>query len=150
VINTPRILRYALLAALVSGAASGHDLEAAIRFAAPAVVLEATYAGTTPVPFAKVQVFAPTSESPEFQTGLTDKLGRFSFVPDGPGKWRVIVDDEEGHRREVIVEVPDPFNATSPTAAATQVTRWERALTGVALIFGATGILYGLKARRSS
>jgi nickel transport protein len=125
-----------------------HELEATASFAPPAVVIRAAYGGSEPLAFAKVQVFAPSSPSQEFQTGVTDRRGYFSFLPDGPGAWRVVVDDEEGHRREVPVTVPQRFPANSG-AGFYSTSRLERALLGLALIFGATGFLYGFKARRT-
>jgi nickel transport protein len=118
----------------------------------PAVVIRSTYAGREPVSFASVQVFAPGQANREFQAGHTDRRGTFSFVPDGPGPWRVVVDDEEGHRRDMVVTIPEKFGSSpDPIAAqAMPISRWERALTGLALIFGATGILYGFKSRRGA
>jgi nickel transport protein len=129
--------------------AGAHDLEATVSLAPPAVVIRAVYGGSEPVPFAKVQVFGPSAPAQEFQTGLTDRRGYFSFVPEGAGAWKVIVDDEEGHRREISVTVPEPFKAKSDSAPASN-SRLERALLGIALIIGATGFLYGFKARRSA
>jgi nickel transport protein len=136
------------LALLSAPAMPAHELEAAVSLAAPAVVIRAAYGGSEPVSFAKVQVFAPSAPSQEFQTGTTDRRGYFSFVPDGSGAWRVVIDDEEGHRREVPVNVPQPFEGASGSAHASG-SRLERALLGVALIVGATGFLYGFKARRT-
>jgi hypothetical protein len=138
------------LLALLAIAASAHDMDAEVQLAAPAVIVKVTYAGSQPVAFAKVQVFAPGAPTAEFQTGLTDKRGYFSFVPETAGEWRVIFDDEEGHRREVPVAVPDRFTAATATTATASVSRMERALTGIALILGATGIWYGIKARKPS
>ena len=128
---------------------AGHELEATVSLAAPAVVIRAAYAGSEPVPFAKVQVFTPSSPPQEFQAGVTDRRGYFSFVPDGPGAWRVIIDDEEGHRREVPVTVPDPFRSSVPPPG-TSTSRLERAVLGLAILLGATGFLYGFKVRRAS
>ena len=137
------------LLVLPSGAMLAHELDATVSFAAPAVIVRAAYGGSEPVPFAKVQIFAPSSPSAEFQTGVTDKRGYFSFVPEGPGTWRVVVDDEEGHRREVAVAVPDPCQGNAgPSTNGSTAGRFERALFGVALIFGGTGFLYGFTARR--
>jgi nickel transport protein len=132
-----------------SGVAAAHELEAAVSFAPPAVVIRAAYGGSEPVSFAKVQVFAPSSPGQEFQTGVTDRRGSFSFVPDAPGAWRVVIDDEEGHRREVPITVPESFH-TNTGPVPTSASRLERALVGVALIVGATGFLYGFRARRTS
>jgi hypothetical protein len=112
-------------------------------------VIRAAYGGSDQVPFAKVQVFSPSSPKEEFQTAVTDQRGFFSFVPAGPGSWRVAIDDEEGHRREIEVMIPQTFAATSASPLPTS-SRLERALQGISLIFGATGFLYGFKARRIS
>jgi len=143
---------FASLLAALGAAAFAHELDVVPSIAAPAVVLRCTYAGRDPVSFAAVQVYAPASSQAEFQTGRTDRHGVFSFVPDEPGSWRVVVDDEEGHRRDVSVTVPSNL-AASGVAAPPQgppVARWERAITGLALMAGATGVLYGFKARRGS
>jgi nickel transport protein len=137
-----------LFALIVPVVCSAHDLEAVVTLAAPAVIVRAAYGGSEPVQFAKVQVFAPAATQ-EFQTGVTDRRGCFSFVPDGPGAWRVMVDDEEGHKREIEVKVPSPFEGVAHTPAEPG-SRVERALLGVALMVGATGFLYGFKARRES
>lgn len=137
-----------LPALLVLFPLAAHDLETAVQLAAPAVVVRAAYGGSEPVPFAKVQVYAPDSAAPEFLTGLTDRRGYFSFVPDQPGAWRIVVDDEEGHRRETRIEIPRRFDSNAAPAAP--LSRWERALIGIALIFAATGFLYGFTARRSA
>lgn len=124
-----------------------HELEVIATLAPPAVVVRAHYGGRDPVIFAKFQVFAPGAQDAEHQNGLTDRHGAFSFVPDGPGSWRVVIDDEEGHRREITVDIPSPFDGEArQTTAAPD--RWMRAFTGVSLLVGLTGFLYGFKARR--
>ncbi|MBL8178897.1 MAG: hypothetical protein JNK48_29760 [Bryobacterales bacterium] len=129
---------------------AGHDIEAAVQLAAPAVIVRAAYAGSQAVAFAKVQVFAPGGGETEFQTGLTDRRGFFSFVPEAAGVWRVVFDDEEGHRREVAVTVPEKFEGSAAGSGSLPVSRVERALTGIAMILGITGIWYGVKARKPS
>jgi nickel transport protein len=138
-----------LLAGLLPSVARSHDLDASVTLVAPAVVIRAAYGGSDPVPFAKVQIFSPFSSEEEFQTAVTDRRGYFSFVPAGPGSWRVVIDDEEGHRRDIQVIIPQNFGSTSASPSAS-TSRLERALMGISLIFGATGFLYGFKARRSS
>ena len=140
-------MRAAMAILLAVGIGWGHDIEAAVQMAAPAVIVKVAYAGSEPVSFAKVQVFAPGGGAAEYQTGMTDKRGNFSFVPDGAGEWKVVVDDEEGHRREVGIPVPERFGA-GVVVGQGSVSRLERALVGIALILGATGIWYGVKSRR--
>jgi nickel transport protein len=125
-----------------------HELEATVTMAAPAVVIRAAYGGTEPVPFAKVQVLTPSEPPQEFQAGRTDSRGYFSFVPERGGNWSIVLDDEEGHRNTVTVPVPEPFEARIAHAPAAGMSRIERAVLGLALLFGLTGFLYGFKARR--
>jgi nickel transport protein len=140
------LCRAALLLAL-PGLLLAHEIELETALAAPAVVVRATYGGSGPVQFAKVQVFSPTAPSEEFQAGMTDRRGYFSFVPEGGGPWRVVVDDEEGHRDQVTVSVPESFESEAQWTTA-RASRLERALLGLGLIFGLTGFFYGFKARR--
>lgn len=126
---------------------AGHELETTVTLAAPAVIVRAAYGGSEPVAFSKVQVFSPAEPAQPYQTGLTDRRGYFSFVPDAGGAWRLVVDDEEGHRRDVAITVPHPFRSNAPVPAA-RSSRLERAFLGLALILGGTGFLYGFKARR--
>ena len=125
-------------------AAGAHELELEAAPGSPAVVVTAKYGGAAPVPFAKVQVFAPGGAR-EFQTGRTDQMGRFSFVPAEAGTWRVVVDDELGHRVERTVDVSAGFEAAPVRGAAA---RWERLLAGLGLLAGAAGGWYGWRARR--
>ena len=109
-------------------------------------MVKATYAGSDPVPFAKVQVF--TSAGVEFQNANADKNGSFSFVPDAVGAWRVVIDDELGHRREVIVNIASLDGATEKSQAGSS--RVERALLGVSLLIGLTGFWFGFQSRKKS
>lgn len=142
------VIRIALIILAASASLRAHELDIAATLSAPAVCLRATYAGAGPVPFAAVQVFAPGAA--EFQNGRTDRRGGFSFLPDASGSWRIVIDDEEGHRREATVQVPESFTANTHAAAPPEVPRFWRALTGVSLLVGATGFLYGFKVRRAT
>lgn len=136
-----------LLVLLLSIPMFGHELETTMTLAPPAVVIRAKYGGSDPVAFAKVQILSPGRSRSEYQNGLTDRKGQFSFVPDVPGAWLVVVDDEEGHRREITVEVSSSFALGAPTTTAAPE-RWMRVLTGLSLLVGLTGFLYGWKSRR--
>jgi nickel transport protein len=128
-------------------AAVAHDLEIRPILAPPAVIVAAAYAGTEPVPFAKVQIFSPADAAHEFQAGNTDKTGKFSFVPDRGGAWRVVIDDEIGHRQETSVQIPESFAGSATGAAKSTASggasRIERAITGIAILLGLTGLWYG-------
>jgi nickel transport protein len=59
------------------------------------------YSDGSPVSYTKVKVWSPDNDSIEFQNGRTDKNGRFSFVPDLDGFWRITVNDGMGHAATV-------------------------------------------------
>jgi nickel transport protein len=126
---------------------TAHDLHVATNTVPPAAIVKATYAGTEPVPFAKVQVFTPAGV--EFQNANTDRNGSFSFVPDAVGAWRVVIDDELGHRRETTVNVVSLEASTTGQQQQSQgSSRVERALLGLSLILGLTGFWYGFQKRK--
>ena len=70
------------------------------------MVVTAQYDTGEPMSYAKVNISAPGAKL-TFQSGRTDRNGRFCFFPDGPGDWKVVVDDEMGHRLEVAVPVDE-------------------------------------------
>ncbi len=114
-----------------------HDLAVMARPAGETVVVTAQFGGTEPATFCQVAVFSPAKADTEFQTGRTDARGRFAFVPDAAGSWRVVVDDEMGHRQEATVEWTGGTGA-APEGGA--VPGWQKALTGASLLLGLTGI----------
>lgn len=65
---------------------------------APAVEIQARYDSGEPMAEAQVAVFAPEQPEQPWQTGMTDRAGRFSFVPgaDRAGRWEVQV-RQAGH-----------------------------------------------------
>ena len=122
---------------LLAGTLLAHDLSVGQRFEGEVVVLSAVYGGSEPAAFCQVSVRSPMKPDAEFQTGRTDARGQFAFVPNGPGNWRVVVDDEMGHRLEL--QVPWIGSGEGAPGAAAQPT-WEKALTGASLLLGLTGL----------
>lgn len=151
-----------LLSALFAVAAlpallSAHDLQTKVDLLPPFVVVSASYEGTEAASFAEVTVHAPASanlKADAFQTGRTDFDGKFVFLPISPGDWRVIVDDEMGHRVEAVAAVADAADSAPgmprPLHSAPGDGRGtgERLLIGLSILFGAAGLLYGWTARR--
>jgi nickel transport protein len=142
-----------LLILLFALAASGHELEVTTRLAAPAVIVKATYGGSEPVPFAKIQIYSPSGPGKEHQSANLDQRGYFAFVPAQSGSWKVVVDDELGHKSTLQVTVPEGFDASGEQAGnggLTGTARLERALLGISLLVGITGFWYGYKSRRAN
>jgi nickel transport protein len=145
------LLGWLLVTPLLSYA---HGVEGVVE--AGGLVVTARYHGGEGMSHARVTVTAPSSEKP-FQTGRTDKNGRFAFCPDTPGAWRVVVDDETGHRLNLVVDVDaDRLAGKTPASGpdpSPPLDRGAKALFGVSLIlFLAGGLLWwrGGKARRTT
>ncbi len=101
-----------------------------------AVALEFTYSTGEAMSYREAKVFSPLDDKFAYQTGRTDEEGRFSFVPDAKGEWRVIVRDEEGHQCEAKINVnnvDDDVHAASENLQGMELT--VRAVLGVSLMF---------------
>jgi nickel transport protein len=62
-----------------------------------------SYTDGTPMLFAKVKVFPPSSPDAPAQESIADRNGYFSFVNDEPGEWRLTAEDGMGHKGEIMV-----------------------------------------------
>jgi nickel transport protein len=140
--------RLLFLTALAAAILSAHDIEITVEHAPPAVVVRTTYAGTEPALYAAVLVYAPGKPETEYQNGRTDENGVFSFVPNVRGEWRFVVDDEMGHRTELSIPVDLARRGAAEGAIAAQMPLRLKLVTGLSVILGLTGLLYGYKARQ--
>jgi nickel transport protein len=112
------------------------------------IAVTAKYNSGEAMSYARVKISAPGTGL-TFQSGRTDRNGRFCFFPDGAGDWKVIVDDEMGHRLEVMVPVDETLtlqaNQQREVADEISLSRYERALMGISIIFGIFGTILGWK-----
>lgn len=130
----------------------------------PVVTVKAFFTRTSPLAGANVIIYAPGQERP-YQNGRTDSEGYFAFVPGATGNWTITVDDERGHRGRVIVSIEQGFFDEGGTVHSREQEIEEsapaevgpstgnapmvyRSITGLAVIFGITGIFYGYKSRQ--
>ena len=101
--------------------------------------------------YARVRISAPGAKL-TFQSGRTDRNGRFCFFPDTQGDWKVVVDDEMGHRLEVIVPVNEAKELKTDKQAGelaeSSLSRYEKALMGLSIIFVISGIFFWWKGKR--
>lgn len=142
----------ALWFALLGGPALAHEMTGRADLHPPSVVVEARYGDGTAVAFADTAVHSPAGDG-EFQAARTDANGRFAFLPDRPGPWRVSVDDGMGHRVELGVPIDDRFLAGVPPAplpAPTAPAAGWRLLMGFCLLLGLTGTWLWWRTRRSA
>ncbi len=155
---------------IVSTTVTGHGINFETEKYPPVVKVKSFFSATSPVIDARVMIYAPGETDP-FQTGYTDRDGFFSFVPDTQGEWVFGIDDGMGHASRITITVGSDFFAPEEDpvadvdkeqeAAAVETTASEcvfmvgipviyRVLFGLALIFGITGIFYGIKTRQAA
>ncbi len=112
------------------------------------IIVTAQYDTGEGMSYARVTIYAPEAEL-TFQSGRTDRNGRFCFFPDVPGEWKVVVDDEVGHRLEIPVPVNEiqelETDKESGQIAQGYFPRYQKALMGISIIFGISGSLLGWK-----
>jgi len=96
-----------------------------------------------------VEIFSPASKIP-FQSGRTDKNGRFCFFPDTPGKWKIVVDDEIGHRLELQISVNKKLKVSWQVRKHEEFSIPVKILVGISFIFGIFGILSLWKTKAQS
>lgn len=128
--------------------ADAHGVSGEVSTGGMAVI--ARYSDGKPMSYARVKITAPEG-GPSFQSGRTDRNGRFCFYPDGPGTWTVVVDDEMGHRLTLQVPVGENRGSTAATSVGggnSVAPRWMGAVAGIGIIFGLTGIVMAIKSRR--
>ena len=109
-------LAAALLLTGTAAQAPAHALYAADTRHDGVVLVQFAYSGGEQPTYAKVEVYSPADSKVEFQNGRTDAQGRFAFMPDAQGQWRIIMADNMGHRVEHAVDV-----SADPTAQQADV-----------------------------
>ncbi len=104
------------------------------------------YSDGSPASFAQVKIWSPENDSIEFQNGRTDANGRFTFVPDADGVWRITVNDGMGHAVTLEPELSRNADSTitkgSTSSSAAGSNRLFSALFGCSLILN-LGFLVG-------
>jgi nickel transport protein len=101
--------------------------------------------------YARVTIVSPRSEV-NFQSGRTDKNGRFCFFPDAAGEWEVMVDDEIGHRLEIDVPIDEQLVwqelSNSAGGGGMPSSRYQKVIMGACFIFGLFGVFAWVKNRK--
>lgn len=69
------------------------------------VAVEFFYSDKTPIQYAEILIFSPENATVEYQNGRTDQNGRFAFLPETPGQWKLEVSDGMGHAVHAAITV---------------------------------------------
>ena len=153
----------------ISAVTMAHSINFETEKHAPLVTVKAFFSRTSPLVNASVMIYAPDETQP-YQTGRTDRAGYFAFMPDAVGNWTFTIDDERGHKDRLVISIDQVFfygndEIEGETGAYPGAGESEKQVTGVvveknipyvyrvifglAVIFGITGIFYGIKARQA-
>ena len=152
-------------------AAYAHSIQFEIKKQAPVVSVHAFFSETSPLAGSSVTIYAPGEDQP-YQTGQTDRQGFFAFVPSVAGEWVLEIDDGHGHMHEANISIDENFmkggtaGEESPkdegeesdaapvmgekTVSPAGIPLFYKIIFGLALIFGITGIYYGVRAKQSA
>lgn len=133
----------ALLLGLFARDLSAHSIETEVVTGGIGIL--ARYADGTPAAFAEAKVFAPGEDRP-FQEGLTDREGRFLFLPPTSGTWRIVIDDGMGHAIEQSIQENSTLSERSKTPP--RLPRVWALVTGISLIWGLFGTWGWWRAQR--
>jgi nickel transport protein len=118
---------------VAAGPARAHEVLHTIE-RGKAVALKAYLADGEALAYTEYQVFAPFDAKVPYQKGRTDRAGYLAFVPDPPGKWRVVIADATGHGLDLVVDTGPSQASVNPNP---QISSWAfalRPLLGVLLI----------------
>ncbi|MFP3090194.1 hypothetical protein LQZ21_07685 [Treponema sp. TIM-1] len=120
---------------LLPGRLFAHGVEVYdISGALPAATIHFKYSTGEPMMFAKIRLFAPSRPDTEVLSSLTDRNGRFSFIPDEEGEWTIEASDNMGHQGSIII-------SAAATADEAPKKTGEQASLGIRLILGLSLIL---------
>lgn len=150
------LLTISLLVSNMSLMAHGVNVETSFKDGV--VVVISSYSPSQPLINASVVIYSPSDRENGWQAGNTDRTGHFAFVPDVEGEWIFVVDDRKGHRNSttiaVLFDIPEQDEVTQDEIvqpaepSESRPSNLPKIITGLSLIFGITGIFYGLKARQ--
>ncbi|MDR1575349.1 MAG: hypothetical protein LBS37_05020 [Treponema sp.] len=154
-----RLFVAAVLVLILPAAVFAHGVEISdVTGQQDVYTVKFSYTDGTPMLFAKVKVFPPSSPDAPAQESIADRNGYFSFVNDEPGEWRLAAEDGIGHRGEVMVttaavsgteEAGEPAKKTGGQASLAM-----RVILGLSLILNVFAVynfvLAGFSKKRSA
>lgn len=139
-----RLAGFLFLALLLHAPALAHEVEHVVEDP-KAVVVRLTYADSTAFSYESCEARYEEEDVP-YLAGFTDANGRFAFVPDRAGTWRIQATSGDGHGTEITLAVD--ANLTAVSRGGSVADRFLRILAGVGLLLGVFGVLSLTRGRR--
>ena len=148
---------YAVLNGLSTPCVEAHGTGHRVIRDSRAITVESFYSDREPMIYAEVKLYGPSDDSIEYQNGRTDRNGKFAFLPDREGTWRIEVGDGMGHLMKADIDVKNPEKVETPSGkspVAVDAARpgipmpWKAAL-GLSLIANLSLLAYVLHKRKS-
>jgi nickel transport protein len=133
----------------VAGPARAHEVLHTVE-RGKAIAVKAYFADGEALAYAEYQVFSPADRKIPYQKGRTDRAGYLAFVPDPPGKWRVVITDATGHGLDIEVDAGKALSAVTPKAAVSSWAFAARPVLGVLVIVTLFGLLVFIYRRKKS
>ncbi|MDR3161893.1 MAG: hypothetical protein LBU28_09805 [Spirochaetaceae bacterium] len=138
-----------LAALLFPGGLFGHGVEVSDISGAGAVTVHFTYSTGEGMAYAQIRLFAPSRPETEVLLSLTDRNGRFSFVPDEEGPWTVEASDGMGHQGSITVSggvetAAGGSEGTETAPSAGPAPRLLRLILGLSLILNIFWLYYAV------
>jgi nickel transport protein len=98
-----------------------------------------SYADGSPFAYESYALY-PTDADLPTQLGRTDALGRFLFIADGSGEWRIKAFSENGHGIDTRFQVL-PADTQVQATGGCQLNRMLALLAGLGAVFGIFGLI---------
>ncbi len=111
--------------------------------------IQAQYDDGQPISYSSCKIFAPSDMKTPYQQGLTDKYGRFLFVPDSSGEWKIEVDDGMGHGLVKKIAITKDMTLMKGLERK-HLNRYQDILIGISIIFGITGIAFYFAGKKNA
>jgi nickel transport protein len=135
----PRVWCWLIVLA-TSGMAYAHGMSHEVT-KKEAVMIAAEYDDGEPVSYAEVKIYSPEGGRVEYQNGRTDKKGRFAFLPDRAGEWKINIDGGMGHFKSTVFVVDEAMDIRMKENTGRTCPRWQAVVTGISIIFGLFGLI---------
>ena len=133
----PILITAGAVMGLAASSAQAHGVGGRMIDARDALAAQFRYADGEPMAFAEVKVSQPGSaEGAPAVVGRSDQYGRYAFLPDRAGSWRLEARDGEGHVARLLLEGAQPAAPPSvPIPTGVKAAAWLSLTANIAIAY---------------